>query len=190
MVNDGWIALGVSALFTLAAFNPRRSAASLPSFGQVCEVASQLPGRLRLILPATKKDPARAQAMKTQLESTGAVRRVELNPVTGSVLIVYDPQQVDGAVVEGAVIRLMGLDQEIQKRPVSRMEEGLKMLTRAIDQSVMDATGGLLDGRMLAGSALVITALAKRKAAGLALPGAATLLWWATGLLGRSGNYE
>ena len=126
--------------------------------------------------------------MRAQLISTGAVRSFELQPITGSVLVRYDETQVEAAVVEGAMLKLMGLDGQVNAAPVSGMERGLKTIWEAVNRGIYEGTAGVLDARTLTGTALVVTAAKQFKQSGLAVPGAMTLLWWATKLFG-GGNY-
>ena len=176
-----------AALLSLSGGRPRNQL-KLPSFMGVAEVRSGIPGRLRLYMPAIAERAEAARSMKAKLESTGAIREVRLNPRTKTALFLYDPAQVEAAVVEGAAIRLMGLEDEIKNRPVSRMEIGLRTLWEAVDHGVMEATNGLMDARMLAGSALTAAALRGMIANGVTGPGALTLLWWASNVFRRRGN--
>ena len=121
--------------------------------------------------------------------ATGVVERVTLNPRTGSVLIEYHPDQVEPAVLEGAAIKLMGLDEEIRKHPLCRVDEGIRSLLNAVDYAVYERTNGLLDARVLAGGALCAMAVHSAKLSGWAVPGAMTLLWWASSLW-RNGDHE
>ena len=190
-MNWLWIALAAAAVAASGKNqNQKHQWEHLPSFNGVCEVQSALPGRLRLRMPSVSNHPDTAAEMKKQLESTGAVTYVECNSITGSVLVRYDPKQVEAAVVEGAVIKLMNCDQAIRTQGPSRMEEGMKTLYHAVDQNLRDLTGGFADLRMVAGSAMVIAALRQGITGGFGLPGAVTLLWWASGLFGRGMGHE
>lgn len=188
-MNKGMIiaAAAMTMLLTLKG-NPRNKT-NLPSFRGLAEVRASLPGRLRLYMPAIAEKHECAMRMKAQLESTGVVREVQINPTTRTALFIYDSSAVEGAVVEGAAIRLMGLDDAIQRRPVSGMEKGLKKLWDCVNHGVLEATNGLMDGRMLAGSALTVAGLKSFAASGLSKPGALTLLWWACALF-RKSNHE
>lgn len=161
---------------------------SLPSFHGVAEVRSSLPGRMRLYMPSIAQKPQQAIQMKEKLEGTGVVCGVELNPRTMTVLIRYDESKVEAAVVEGAAMKLMGLDDALQRAPVSRMEAGMKALLESVNRGVLEATDGLVDARMLAGCALTLAGVKSLVTCGAALPGAMTLLWWASGLFGRGGH--
>lgn len=188
-MKNGYIATAAAAGLLAAVFGNRsRNRMKLPSFPGIAEVRASIPGRLRLYMPTVMTNDEAARRMKARMESTGAVREVRLNPRTGSALFLYDERQVEAAVVEGAAIRLMGLDDAIQKPPVSRMEKGLSDLWDCINHGVLEATNGLMDGRMLAGSALTVAAVRSLAVSGTALPGAMTLLWWASNIFRGRGH--
>lgn len=181
-------AIAAAGLLMTASGSRPRNRMKLPSFPGVAEVRASIPGRLRLYMPAVMADDEAARRMKAGMEATGAVREVRLNPRTGSALFLYDERQVEAAVVEGAAIRLMGLDDTIKKPPVSRMERGLGALWDSVNHGVLEATNGLMDGRMLAGSALTVAAVRRLAVNGTSLPGAMTLLWWASNIFRGRGH--
>ena len=181
------LALGGAAV-SLSTPQQEHNLLRLPSFRGLAEVRASLPGRMRLYMPAIAQHWQQAEQMRTQLESTGAVSEVVLNPHTSTVLIRYDERQVEGAVVLGAAMKLMGLDAAAQQEPVSRMESGLKTLFASVNHGVLEATHGLLDARMLAGSVLTVAAVRSMKLYGAAVPGAMTLLWWAASIFRRGIN--
>ena len=65
---------------------------------------------------------------------------------------------------------------------VARVEAAVEKVW--YQDGVMGATNGLMDGKMLAGTALSVLAIREWRLAGLAVPGAMTLLWWAARLFG------
>ncbi|MBQ9307748.1 MAG: hypothetical protein IJ229_07475 [Clostridia bacterium] len=182
------LALTAGSLFLTGTRHPV-SAQPLPEFRGICEVRSNLPGRLRLALPAIKSDPEQAQHVCQQLLSTGVVREATANPATASLLICYDASQVEAPLLMGAVIRLMGLDEQITRKERPRLEKQLHQLYMAVDRSVLDASGGWIDSRLLAGGALLAAAIRQGLTGGYALPGAVTLLWWASSIF-RKGNED
>ena len=174
-----WVLLGVTTVTAIS--RPQgHNLMKLPSFRGIVEV-----GRMRLSIPAAAADPAGAEQMKAQLLSTGAVRSVTIEPRIGSVLVVYDETQVEAAVLEGAIIKLMNLDAQISAKSSCRMEEGLKALWAAVDAAVTQATGGFMNVKMLAGTALTVAGVRSLRRDGWGVPGAMTLLWWASALFGR-----
>ena len=65
------------------------------------------------------------------------------------------------------------------------MEVGLHTILEAVDRVVLGSTNGLMDGKMLAVTALSVLAIREWRLAVLAVPGVMTLLWWAARLFGR-----
>ena len=135
----------------------------LPSFRGIAEVRASLPGRMRLYL-----------------------HEVALNFRLSTALIRYDETKVEAAVVQGAVLKLMGLTDALQKEPVSRIQSGLNTLMAAINHGLLEATNGLLDVRTLAGCALTFAGVKSLAVSGAAVPGAMTLLWWAASIWRRN----
>ena len=180
-----WIAAAAASLLMTPRVQPRNQM-KLPSFPGIAEVQASIPGRIRLYMPAAAMNSEAASRMKQQMEETGAVHEVRINPVTGSVLFLYDETQVEASVVEGAAIRLMGLDDAIRQQPVTKMEKGLQTLWSSVNHGVLEATGGWMDARMLAGTVLSVTAIRSLMINGAVLPGGITLLWWASSIFSRS----
>ena len=178
-----WAALAAGA----AAAMPRErkhNLMKLPSFRETAEVRSSLPGRMRLYVPAVTQEPALTGQMVQQLESTGVIHQVQIEPRTSSVLIRYDESKVQAAVVMGAVLKLLGLDSKVNATPTGKVREGLKILLQAVNTGVLDATNGLLDAQTVAGLGLTIAALRSKAQYGWMAPGAVTLLWWASKFFG------
>lgn len=187
-MNKGMIAAAAAVTMLLTPKGNPRNKTNLPSFRNIAEVRASIPGRLRLYMPAIAGKQECALRMKAQLESTEAVQEVRINPKTCTALFIYDNSAVEAAVVEGAAIRLMGLDGAIQRQPESGMEKGLKTLWDCVDHGILEATNGLMDGRMLAGSAMAVAGLRSLAISGPSQPGAMTLLWWAATLFRGHGN--
>ena len=182
-----WAALAAGAAMALPK-QPEHNLMKLPSFRGVAEVRSSLPGRMRLYMPAVIQAPEQAAQMAQQLESTGVIRQVTAEKRTGSVLILYVESKVQAPVVLGAAMKLMGLDVKAQSAPASKAREGVQLLVRAVNQGIMDATGGLLDAKTLAAGIMTVAALRSKAQKGWAAPGAMTLLWWASKLFGAQSN--
>ena len=177
-MNYGLTAAAVLGVLALSApKEPQHNLMKLPSFKGILEVRASIPGRMRLYVPSLSGSMDQAEQAREQLLGTGVVHRVELEPRTGSMLVCYDERKVEAAVIEGAVIKLLGLDAVINGKQKSRMENGLHTILDAVDRGVMGATNGLMDGKMLAGTALSVLAIREWRLAGLAVPGAMTLLW-------------
>lgn len=182
-----WAALAVGAAAALPK-ERKHNLMKLPSFRGKAEVRSSLPGRMRLYMPAVSQAREQAEQMKAQLAGTGVISRVEIEPRTDSVLICYDESQVQAPVVMGAAMKLMGLDGKMNPAASGKVREGLHTLLDAVNTGVLDATAGLLDAKTLAAAALTVAALRSRAQKDWAVPGAMTLLWWASRLFGAQGD--
>ena len=183
----GWAALAAGTAVLLPK-QPKHNLMKLPSFRGVAEVRSSLPGRMRLYIPAVSGAYEQAAQMKAQLEGTGVIHQVAVESRTGSVLVRYDESKVQAAVVLGAVLKLLGLEEKVKTAPSSKVQEGIQLLLSAVNQGVLDATNGLLDVKTLAAGALTVAALRSKTQKGWAAPGAMTLLWWASKLFGAQSN--
>lgn len=62
---------------------------------QVVSYVHMLDGRLRLRLSTIKKNPVRAEAVKTALHKMSGVKSVKINLTTGSILVHFDEWQID-----------------------------------------------------------------------------------------------
>ena len=148
-MNYGLTAAAVLGALALSApKEPQHNLMKLPSFKGILEVRASIPGRMRLHVPSLSGSMDQAEQAREQLLGTGVVHRVELEPRTGSMLVCYDERKVEAAVIEGAVIKLLGLDAVISGKQKSRMESGLHTILDAVDRGVMGATNGLMDGKM------------------------------------------
>ncbi len=110
-----------------------------------------LPGRLRLKLPALKRNAAYAQALQTSLSTVPGVLAVRANTLTGSLLISYDPVRVDGASLQRAVpgappamravcptcVTQRGSTAGQQARPSDKLSQALlgMVVEKAVEQS-------------------------------------------------------
>lgn len=62
-------------------------------FQRVLEVRASIPGRMRLFVPSLAGGMEQALQVREQLLGTGVVHRVELEPLTGSMLVCYDERK-------------------------------------------------------------------------------------------------
>jgi len=58
------------------------------------KVTHAIPGRIRLKVSEVKENPTLAEEIQGQLSAVQGIRLVETNPLTGSVLVLYDAQAV------------------------------------------------------------------------------------------------
>src|ERR1700729_343027 len=63
--------------------------------GSSAHIVHHIPGRLRLKVPGAKGNAVFMDQVQAALSSVDGVREIEVNPVTGSVLVHYDPDAFD-----------------------------------------------------------------------------------------------
>jgi len=65
------------------------------SLDDVCILHDRVPGRVRLRAPALKRFAALAPLLEQRLRAMDGVHQVTVNPITGSLLILFDTDRVD-----------------------------------------------------------------------------------------------
>jgi hypothetical protein len=130
------------------------------------ELVHAMPGRSRLRIPARRGDSVFFASLATGLSTLQGVKKVEVRPLTGSIVIHHDVP-LEGLAKAAEEVRLFGLATVTAGTPLS-----------------LAAIGELpLDVRMMA--ALGFAALALLQIGrGNVLPQAATLAWYAATLTG------
>jgi hypothetical protein len=165
------------------------------------ELRHAIPGRIRLRIPAIKREPGLSREVERQLAALPVIRRVEVNPVTASVLVLYDPAD-SAAIAQLGRLIIPGLDFDAMPGPgefagMAGDDSGspaaaVAALGREWNQRVESATGGRLDLRFLVPAALVIGGLVRLVAAKrVPSPAWYDFLWFAFGTyftLNQGGN--
>jgi hypothetical protein len=109
------------------------------------ELRHAIPGRVRLRIPGIKGQPALAREVQQQLSGLKVVRRVEVSPITGSVLVIYDPADTP-AMAELGRMMIPGLDLDGMSAPDLGAEappsaDAIADSFRQLNQKVAAATG-------------------------------------------------
>lgn len=96
------------------------------------EIRHQLPGRLRLRVPAIATEPGRAAAIAALLRAQTGVHRVRINPACASLLIEFAPALQDAAAITARVRALAGqpvtlpTPATMTNRPTKGQQRGLQ----------------------------------------------------------------
>jgi hypothetical protein len=151
-----------------------------------------LPGRVRFRVPCLCGDDQAGEHLRATLGRVASVQHLDVDPVTGSVLIRYDAEAINAALLVAAIIKILNLEGELDKVPASRMQREVRHVSKALNRALYDQTHGLLDMKTAVFLSLAALGTAKLwQQRSLALPAGFTLLWWAgNGLLGRRGGGE
>jgi len=158
----------------------------------VITLVHTLPGRSRFQLPLLVGQKEAGQKLALRLQEVDGVTSATVQPVTGSVLLVYDPAILTPDVLAAALVRLLGLEQAFSGKVEPALGRELREWAKSLNVAVYQKTGGVLDLRTTLMLGLVAIAIKKALAQrSLALPASFTLLWWAgTGLLREDGQSE
>ena len=187
-------ALWVSALLIMNGFNRIKrdkdlaggndgNNLKLPSFKNALEVKSSIPGRVRFYAPVLVGNIEVANHFVDQISKIEVIKSCRVNTLTGTIVMEYDHQQLDPQTLEGAVIKLLGVDRSIDEGRVSEVKKFSEKVFAAVNNGLYDFTNGLLDVKSLAGIALIGAGLLDlRRNGGGRLPDYATLGWWGTSL--------
>lgn len=154
------------------------------------EIRQNIKGRLRLSSPFLK-NKEQGYIMVTQLSKVDGINKVGSDYRTGSILIEYDDSKVEGELLIGAIIKMMGFDGDSKNSPQSLVMKEIHIANQAINMAILDKTKGILDLRTIV--PLTFLGLAVKSYANtgnMGLPAPVTLLYWSykTLELGKGGS--
>lgn len=146
-------------------------------------VVHHIPGRVRLRIPAKRRDHTYFADVKAKLESVPSIHGVEVNPASASVLVRY-AGPLTSLLVEAAAAGLYELAEVSDELPpVPPVADKLVDRLLDLDQQIAQSSGGSLNGRSVVLIALLLAAgmqLYRGQFLGPAVP----LLWYAANALG------
>lgn len=156
------------------------------------QTAHTMPGRVRFAVPTLVGNEKRGAFLSEKLETLPGVTSVQVSSVTGSVLIRYHEEMVQAELLFAAVVRLLGLDAELERPPKPILVRELRSVLDSLNRVVHDRTGGLLD--FTSALLIVLAGVGAKKLfseGAKAMPGGFTLVWWGLHqLLGGGGGGE
>ncbi len=133
----------------LAVLSARRKGAGskspLLSLSHPIRTLHLLPGRVRFHIPAIVGDPAAVERVRSTMVKLDGIGQVEASPVSGSVLLTYDPEKISPELLLTALVRLLGLESEMRQAPLPLIARELDRLTQALNRALYEQSSGLLD---------------------------------------------
>jgi hypothetical protein len=168
--------------FILASLLKKKKARqSMPVIPGKFEVSHSMPGRIRFRVPALdSRIDSQIQTARDELPKIPEIHSVDINPYSGSILVQYEVEGIEPYIVCGLLIKVLGLEAELESRPESAVQKEIKLLGNAVNQALYNSTGGAFD---LTSAFIILTV-----SLGLykillqndrSLPGGINLLWWA-----------
>ena len=146
-------------------------------FVNIIEVAHYIPGRVRYIIPvlANKKT-----SLRQTLTSINGINEVKLNPVSKSLIVLFDEDKINGELLTGVIIHILELEKEIEKPVTPGAVKNIRNLTDIANSALYESTDGFMDFYHSVPFLLIILGIYKLyKTPKLIAPGAVTLFWWA-----------
>jgi hypothetical protein len=126
--------------------------------------------------------------IKKELIRLPEIDRVEVNPVSGSMVLVYNDEDINASIVCGIVLKLLGLEDVMDAQPQSLAQKEVKLIGTSLNRQVYNSTAGIIDLTSALALTLFILGLYK-----IVLqqdrntPSGFSLLWWAY-VIFQSGN--
>lgn len=157
------------------------------SFAGVLEVVHSLPGRMRLRIPSLARRPGALAEFSARLKRLDGIAEVTTDSILGTALVRYDAAKLTPSLVVAAATH--GFDFETAIRSHRSLVGGeLHAIHYALNQAILQRTGGVLDIPALMTALLVVTFV--RGAVGRGGPRFSPLavLWWLHRSLSRSGD--
>lgn len=105
---------------------------------------------------------------------------VEVNLISGSVLIHYQPEVINPEILFVAIIKLLDLESELLSTPDPFLGREIREIGDSLNRTVYELTGGMTDFHTLLLISLAVFGIYMFRRDSLrAFPGGITLLWWA-----------
>ncbi len=161
----------------------------LPRVRGKFEVLHTMPGRIRFRIPMLEgQDNEVIGAVKKELIRLPEINRVEVNPVSGSLVLDYNSEKINPSIICGILLKLLGLEDALDARPQSIAQKELNLIGTSLNRQVYNSTAGIFD--LTSALALTIFVLGLYKIIlqqDRNAPGGFSLLWWAY-IIFQSGN--
>lgn len=154
----------------------------VPSFKDVVEVKHKLNGRIRFNIPSLKGNGEGFQALKAQLDRVDSISSVQINPVTGSLLIEHG-RDIEPTLIVGIIIKLLGLEEYVKNPPKALVTSEFRNAQQSLSLAINEKTHGVLD--LKAVLFLFFTSIGIKKIIEnpKLLPNGFTFLWWGSSML-------
>ena len=114
-------------------------------FPGTLEVKHCLPGRIRFFVPSLVHSLNGKEILEGKMPTIEGIEKVEVNIITGSLLVQYNPDKLEKILILGIILKLLRLEDKIQSKEISIVRKEIKKWNEAISYSVYEKTKGLLD---------------------------------------------
>ena len=159
----------------------------LPDFYGILEVQHYIKGRIRLKVNSLIQDDEKAKELVGKLASLNGIEDISVNTLIGSVLIKFSEEVVDPITLIGAVLSILGLEEEVFEKKNGKLFSGMREVIESIDFAIYNKTKGILDLKSTIALLFIINGIRKIRQNPI-MPNGVNLLWWGFNILSKGGN--
>lgn len=159
----------------------------LPDFYGILEVQHYIKGRMRLKVNSLVQDDEKAKELVGKLASLNGIEDISVNTLIGSVLIKFSEEVVDPITLIGAVLSILGLEEEVFDKKNGKLFSGMREVIESIDFAIYNKTKGILDLKSTIALLFIINGIRKIRQNPV-MPNGVNLLWWGFNIISKGGN--
>lgn len=159
----------------------------LPDFYGILEVQHYIKGRMRLKVNSLVQDDEKAKELVGKLASLNGIEDISVNTLIGSVLIKFSEEVVDPITLIGAVLSILGLEEEVFDKKNGKLFSGMREVIESIDFAIYNKTKGILDLKSTIALLFIIYGIRKIRQNPV-MPNGVNLLWWGFNIISKGGN--
>ena len=137
----------ITALILVNSFLKKKNNKPFRGFYNIIELKHYLPGRMRLYVPDLKSNLDNKELLEAQLPKIKAIKSFDVNIITGTILLNYDADAVEDAIMFGLVVQLLGLEQKVQEDIPAKLSKGLLQFESNLNRYIYERSKGLIDLR-------------------------------------------
>ena len=159
----------------------------LPDFYGILEVQHYIKGSIRLKVNSLIQDDEKAKELVGKLASLNGIEDISVNTLIGSVLIKFSEEVVDPITLIGAVLSILGLEEEVFDKKNGKLFSGMREVIESIDFAIYNKTKGILDLKSTIALLFIINGIRKIRQNPI-MPNGVNLLWWGFNIISKGGN--
>lgn len=159
----------------------------LPDFYGILEVQHYIKGRIRLKVNSLIQDDEKAKELVGKLASLNGIEDISVNTLIGSVLIKFSEEVVDPITLIGAVLSILGLEEEVFDKKNGKLFSEMREVIESIDFAIYNKTKGILDLKSTIALLFIINGIRKIRQNPI-MPNGVNLLWWGFNIISKGGN--
>lgn len=159
----------------------------LPDFYGILEVQHYIKGRIRVKVNSLIQDDEKAKELVGKLASLNGIEDISVNTLIGSVLIKFSEEVVDPITLIGAVLSILGLEEEVFDKKNGKLFSGMREVIESIDFTIYNKTKGILDLKSTIALLFIINGIRKIRQNPI-MPNGVNLLWWGFNIISKGGN--